>query len=95
MGRYKNNSWRFPKISQIIVKNISAHLVKLLHVVMMPVIVHGNNKGADLTAHLRSLLSVFVIRILERLIAQPDEHRGSILLLASVAQELGLSFILS
>ena len=55
----------------------------------------ANNEGADQTAHPRSLISAYVIRILERNIAKLATHELSIFQLVSVAEQTGLSLVLS
>ena len=54
-----------------------------------------NNTGADQTSHPRSLISAFVIRLLERIISKLAQNEISIFQLVSVAEETGLSFVLS
>ena len=49
-----------------------------------------NNKGADKPAHLRSLISDFVIRCLDSIISLVSNHKISSLYLASVAAQVGL-----
>ena len=58
-------------------------------------LVFANNKGADQPAHLRSLISAFVIRLLERIISKHATSKFSIFSLVSVAEETGLSLTLS
>ena len=55
----------------------------------------ANNKGADQPAHPRSLISAFVIRLLESTISRLDTSEISIFQLVSAAEETGLSFALS
>ena len=50
-----------------------------------------NNKGADQPAHLHSLISTFVIRLLESIISKLATSEISIFQLVSVAEETGLS----
>ena len=54
-----------------------------------------NNKGADQPAHLRSLISTFVTRVLESNISKLATDETSIFYLVSVAEETGLSLALS
>ena len=54
-----------------------------------------NNTGADQPAHPRSLISAFVIHLLESIISKLAKNEISILLLVAVAEETGLSFVLS
>ena len=53
----------------------------------------ANNKGADQPMH--SLISAFVIRLLESIISKFATSEFSILQLVSVAEEAGLSLALS
>ena len=55
----------------------------------------GNNKGADQPAHPRSLISAFVIRLLESIICKLATGEISILKLVSVAEETGFKLTLS
>ena len=55
----------------------------------------ANNKSADQPAHLRRLISVFVIRFLESILSKFATSKISILLLVSVAEETGLNLTLS
>ena len=55
-------------------------------------LVHANNKGADQTAHMCSLLSAFVIRFLEGIITDLAACKISIHLLVSVAEKTELRF---
>ena len=55
----------------------------------------ANNTGADQPAHLRRLISAFVIRFLERIICKLGTVEISIFLLVTVAEETGLNFALS
>ena len=55
----------------------------------------ANNKSADQPAHLRSLISVFVIRLLESIISRLATDEILIFLLVSVAGETNLSLALS
>ena len=59
---------------------------------MKTFLVRANNKGADQTAHVRSLLSAFVIRFLEGIIAKLASCKISITLLVSVAEKTELRF---
>ena len=56
-----------------------------------PVLPSANNKGADQPAPLRSLISTFVVRCLYSIIPLVSIHKNSILYLASVAVQTGLS----
>ena len=58
-------------------------------------LVFGNNKGADQTVHLGSLISAFVIRLLESILSKLATSQFSILLLVFVVEEMGLSLVLS
>ena len=51
----------------------------------------ANNKNADQPTHPRSLISVFVIRLLESIISRLATIEISIVLLLSVTEETGLS----
>ena len=51
---------------------------------------YANNKGADQPAHLRSLISAFVVRFLDCIISLDSIAEISRLLLASVAVQAGL-----
>ena len=53
------------------------------------------NKGADQPAHLRRLISAFVIHLLESIISKLASSKISIFELVSVAEETGLSLALS
>ena len=55
----------------------------------------AHNKGADLPAHPRSLISAFVICFLESTICKLATGEISIFYLASVAEESGLKLALS
>ena len=50
----------------------------------------ANNKGADQTAHPRSLISTFVVRSIDSIIPQVYKSEISSLYLASVAAQAGL-----
>ena len=54
-----------------------------------------NNTGANQPAHLRSLISAFVIRLLESIICKHATGEISIFWLVSVAEETGLKLALS
>ena len=54
-----------------------------------------SNKGADQTAHPRSLISAFVIRSLERIIYRLATSEMSIFYLVSLAEQAGLNLTLS
>ena len=51
----------------------------------------ANNKGANQSAHPRSLISAFVIRLLVRIISKLATSRFPLFYLVSVAEETGLS----
>ena len=55
----------------------------------------ANNKSADQPAHTRSLISAFVIHILDSMISKLATSEIIIFLLVSVAEEAGLSLALS
>ena len=55
----------------------------------------ANNKGADQPAHIRSLISTCVIRLLERIISGLATSKNSIFKLVPEAEETGLSVALS
>ena len=55
----------------------------------------ANNTGADQPAHLRSLISAFVIRLSESIICKLATGEISIFKLVSVAEETGLKLALS
>ena len=55
----------------------------------------ANNTGADQPAHPRSLISAFVIRLMESIICKLATGEISIFQLVSVAEETGLSLVLS
>ena len=52
---------------------------------------YANNKGAEQPAHLRSLISAFVVRCLDKAISLVSVTKISSLMLASVAEQAGLS----
>ena len=54
-----------------------------------------NNKGTDQPAHPCSLISAFVIRLLESTISKLATSESSIFLLVSLAEGTGLSIALS
>ena len=56
-----------------------------------PVLPYTNNKDADQPAHLRSLISVFLVRCLDSIISLVSISEISSLYLASVAAQAGLS----
>ena len=56
-----------------------------------PVLPYANNKGADQPAHPRSLISTFVVHILDSIIPLVSISKISRLQLASVAEQAGLS----
>ena len=55
----------------------------------------ANNKDADQPAHPRSLISAFVIRLLERILFAPATCKISIFYLVTEAEQTGLKLILS
>ena len=55
----------------------------------------AKNKGEDQPAHRRSLISAFVIRVLETIISRLTSSTISIFWLVSVAEEAGLNLTLS
>ena len=55
----------------------------------------ANNTGADQPAHLRSLISTYVIRLLESIISRLATSEISIFWLVTVAEETGLKLTLS
>ena len=55
----------------------------------------ANNKGSDQPAHPRSLISTFVIPLLQSIIARLDTGEISIFLLVSLAEDTGLKLALS
>ena len=55
-----------------------------------PILLKANYKGADEPGHLRSLVSAFILRYLERIIDKLSVYAWSILLLVSVAQQARL-----
>ena len=63
----------------------------LSHVMRKPVMPYANNKGADQPAHLRSLISAFVVRCLDSIILPVSISRISSVCLASVAGQARLS----
>ena len=56
---------------------------------------YANNKGTDQPAHLRSLISTFVVRCLDSLMYIPAISKVSRLRLAFVAKQAGLNLIWS
>ena len=52
---------------------------------------YANNKGADQTAHPRSLISAFVVRCLDSVMSLVSVTKISSLMLASVAEQASLS----
>ena len=54
-----------------------------------------NNKGADQPEHPHSLISTFVIRLLESIIYKRDTSEISIFYVASVAEQAGLGMTIS
>ena len=52
---------------------------------------YANNKGADQSAHPRSLISAFVVRCLDSVISLVSVSKISSLKLASVAEQASLS----
>ena len=63
----------------------------LSHVMRKTVLPYANNKGADLPAYPRSLISTFVVRCLDSIIPLVSISEISSLYLASVAAQAGLS----
>ena len=55
----------------------------------------ANNKGEDQPAHSRSLISAFVIRLLESIISKLAASEILIFLLVSVAEQAGLNLTFS
>ena len=55
---------------------------------------YANNKGADQPAHLPSLISAFVVRCLDSVMSVASVTKISSLMLASVADQAGLSLTL-
>ena len=64
------------------------------HVMRKPVMQYANNKGADQPAHLRSLISAFVVGGLDSIIPLVSISKISSLCLASVAAQASLSLML-
>ena len=60
------------------------------HVKMCPM-PYANNKGADQPAHLRSLISTFVVRSLDSIISLVSRSKISRFQLVSVAEQAGLN----
>ena len=54
---------------------------------------YANNKGADQPAHPRSLISVFVVFCLDTVMSLVSVTKISSLMLASVAEQAGLSLV--
>ena len=52
---------------------------------------YANNKGTDQPAHLRSLISAFVVRSLDSVMSLVSVTKISSLMLASVAEQASLS----
>ena len=52
---------------------------------------YANNKGADQPAHLRSLISAFVVRCLDSVMSLVSVIKISSLMIASVAEQASLS----
>ena len=52
---------------------------------------YANNKGADQTTHPRSLISAFAVRCLDSVMSVVSVTKLSSLMLASVAEQVGLS----
>ena len=52
---------------------------------------YADNKGADQSAHLRSLISAFVVRCLDGAMSLDSVTKTSSLVLASVAEQASLS----
>ena len=55
----------------------------------------ANNKGTDQPAHLRSLISAFVIHLLESIIYRLATNEIPLFLLVAVAEQTGLNLNLS
>ena len=55
----------------------------------------GNNKGADQPVHPHSLISTFVIRLLESIISSLARREISIFTLVSIAEQASLNLNLS
>ena len=55
----------------------------------------ANNKGADQPVHMRSLISAFVIRVMESIKSRLARGKISIFYLVFVAEQAGLSITLS
>ena len=55
----------------------------------------ANNKGEDQPVHPHSLVSSFVIHVLERIISKLAAKEISIFMLGSIAEETGFSLVLS
>ena len=53
----------------------------------------ANNKCADQPAHLRSLISAFVIHVLENIISKLAVREISMFKLGSVAEQIGFSLV--
>ena len=64
--------------------------IPLSHIMRKPVLPYANNKGADQPAHLRNLISAFVIRCLDSIISLVSILAISWLSLASLAAQAGL-----
>ena len=58
-------------------------------------LLQANNKDADQSAHARSLICIFVIRYLESILVKLAPCKISVLLLVAVAEQAGLSLVLS
>ena len=61
------------------------------HVARNPGLLHANNKGADQTAHTRSLISACVIRFCKSIVSELTTRKISIHQLVSVAEQAGMS----
>ena len=72
-------------------KEGGSYYVKLLMSQVMRKSAFANNKGADQLAHLRSLISTFVVRGLDRIIPLVSISEISSLYLASLAKQSSLS----
>ena len=68
----------FDKTRQIVVQKITLSVIKWASARESLTLLHANNKGTDQTAHLRSLISVFVIGFLESIIAKLAPRKVSI-----------------
>ena len=72
-------------------RNMTKNKEKMSQDMRKHVLCHANNKGADQPAHPRSLISAFVVRCLGSVISLVSVTKISSLMLASVAEQAGLS----